>query len=108
MQDRYHTYATDPPRRPASEIAEERREQIAHEQAERQADKDRKLIRQRSIETTPEVRIALWESRHGLALPREPGHPLMRFIAESTDLSVEQVHAEQQRRALVRAGSTSR
>jgi hypothetical protein len=105
MHDKYQTYGSDPHPRPASELAAERREQIALEQAALQAHKDRNLARQRSIDTTPEVRIALWESRHGLALPRDPKHPLMPFIAQSTDLDVEQVRDEQRRRALLRASS---
>jgi hypothetical protein len=77
-----HDKDTDYPpiaRKPASELAEERREQIAQER-----------------------RIALWEARHGLALPRSADHPLMQFIADSTDLAVEQVQAEQRRRAHLR------
>jgi hypothetical protein len=102
MQDRYQVYPTIGARRPASEIAEERREQIAQEQAAMQADKERKFALQRSMESPPAARIALWESRHGLAMPRTPDHPLLRFIAESTDLALEQVVAEQQRRAAAR------
>ena len=103
MQDKFHIYQSDVHSRPASELAAERREQIALEQAARQADKDRNLARQRAIDTAPEVRIALWETRHGPALPRAPNHRLMRFIAESTDLDVAQVQAEQKRRAALRA-----
>jgi hypothetical protein len=104
MEDKYHVYANDLHRRPAAELAAERREQVALEQAALQADKERNLVRQRSIETPPATRIALWESRHGLPLPRDVKHPLMRIIAESTDLDVEQVLAEHQRRTLLRAG----
>jgi len=102
MQDKYSIYASEPHSRPASELAAERREQIALEQAALQAGKERNFARQRAIETTPEVRIALWETRHGLALPRDPKHPLMPFIADSTALDIAQVHAEQSRRAVLR------
>ena len=105
MQDKYQTYASDPIPRAASELAAERREQIALEHAALQAHKDRNLARQKSMDTTPEVRIALWESRHGLALPRDPKHPLMPFIAQSTELDIEQVRDEQRRRAVLRTGS---
>ena len=104
MHDKFHIYASELQTRPPAELAAERREQIALEQAALQADKDRNLARQRSMDTPPATRTALWESRHGLALPRDPKHPLMRIIAESTDLDVEQVLAERQRRALLRAG----
>jgi hypothetical protein len=89
-------------RKPASELAEERREQIAQERAALQADKDRRFAQQRAMDSPPERRIALWEARHGLALPRSADHPLMQFIADSTDLAVEQVLAEQRRRAQMR------
>jgi hypothetical protein len=104
MQDKYHVYPSDTHRRPAAELAEERREQVALEQAASQADKERRLLRQRSIDTPPATRIALWESRHGLAMPRDSAHPLMCIIAEGTELNVEQVLAEHERRALLRAG----
>jgi hypothetical protein len=104
MHDKYHVYAGDLYHRPAAEVAAERKEQATLELAAVQADKERLLARQRSIDTPPATRIALWESRHGLALPRDPKHPLMSVIAESTHLGVEQVLAEHRRRALVRAG----
>jgi hypothetical protein len=104
MHDKFHFYSIDPPPRAAAELAAERKEQVALEHAALQADKERLLARQRSFDTPPATRIALWESRHGLALPRDPKHPLMCVIAESTDLDVEQVLAEHQRRALARAG----
>ena len=100
MQDKYQTYSNDPQPRPAAELAAERRAQIELEQAERQAEKDRSLARQRSMETAPGVRIALWEARHGLALPRDPEHPLVQVIADGTELDVAQVKEELRRRAL--------
>ena len=103
MEDKYQVYARDLIRRPAGELVAERKEQIALEQAALQADRDLRLARQRSMDTPPATRIALWESRHGLALPRDPNHPLMSIIAESTQLDVAQVLAEHQRRALIRS-----
>jgi hypothetical protein len=105
MPDNFQLYASDPQPRSAAELAAERRTQIALEQAARQADKDRSLARQRSIDTASEVRIALWEARHGLALPRDPNHPLMRVIADGTELDIGQVQAESRRRAGIRAAS---
>jgi len=105
MQDKYQIYERDPQPRPAADLAAERRAQIALEQAARQADKDRNLARQRSIDTSPEVRIALWEARHGLALPRDLGHPLMQVIADGTELDIAQVRGEHRRRALLRASA---
>ncbi len=104
MKYKHDVDANDPPPRPAAELAAERREQFALQQAALKADKERNLARQRAMDTPPVTRIALWESRHGLALPRDPNHPLMRIIAENTALDVAQVLAEHQRRALLRAG----
>ena len=103
MEDKYHVFARDLARRPAGELVAERKESIALEQAALQADKELKLAQQRSMDTPPATRIALWESRHGLALPRDPSHPLMSVIAESTRLELAEVLAEWERRARVRA-----
>jgi len=105
MRDKYQIDASDPQPRPAADLAAERKAQIALEQAAQQADKDRNLARQRSIDTAPEVRISLWEARHGLALPRDPKHPLMQIIADGTELDVAQVQDERRRRALLRAAA---
>ena len=107
MRDKYQIDTSDPQPRPAAELAAERRAQIALEQAARQADKDRNLARQQSMDTAPEVRIALWEARHGLTLPLDPKHPLMRVIADGTELDVAQVQDERRRRALLRGAATS-
>lgn len=104
MQDKYQTYASLAPSRPASEIAAERREQIAADLAAMQERKDRDLVQQTALESSPETRIQLWERRHGLALPRNPQHALLPFVAASTGLQIEQVLEEQTRRALRRAG----
>jgi hypothetical protein len=104
MQDKYQVYANDPNRPSAADIAAERREQAALDIAHLRAEKEKMLARQRSIDTPPATRIALWESRHGLSMPRDPQHPLMGVIARNTDLAAEQVLAEHRRRALLRAG----
>ena len=107
MQDKYQTYGHSSQSRPASEVAAERREQIAAQQAELQARKDHNLARQTAVDSTPQMRIALWERRHGLALPRDPKHPLTKFVAASTDLAIDQVHEEQKNRALNRAAAST-
>lgn len=104
MEYKHRLDGNDLPLRPAAELAAERRELAALRQAAIQADKARNLVRQRAMDTPPATRIALWESRHELALPRDPQHPLMRIIAENTDLDIAQVLAEHQRRALIGAG----
>ena len=65
----------------------------------------RDLARHTAVDSTPEMRIALWERRHGLALPRDPMHPLTQFVAASTDLAIEQVREEQKNRARSRAAA---
>ena len=104
MEDKLRSYARDVARRPAEELAAERKELIALEQAALQADKENRLAEQQSIHTPPATRIALWESRHGLALPRDPHHPLIGIVAQNTGLDVAQVIAECERRALARPG----
>lgn len=104
MEYKHPLYGNDPPPRPAAELAAERREQAALRQAALQADKERRLARQRSVDTPPAMRIALWESRHELTMPRDPKHPLMRIIAENTDLDLAEVLAEHQRRAVLGDG----
>ena len=81
-----------------TKFADDRRKQIAEEQAEVNAEKARNLVLQRSLDCSPERRIALWEARHGLMLPSAAHHPLIAFIAESTNLEPPQIEAEQQRR----------
>jgi hypothetical protein len=105
MQDQYHVYPSRDRSVAKNEVLLERKEQIARELADAQAEKDRRLARQRSVDSTPEVRIALWESRHGLGLPKTPGHPLLQVIADCTELDVTQVAAEQKRRAQHRAAA---
>lgn len=105
MEDKYRIFARDLARRPADELVAERKEQIALEHAALQADKELRLAEQRSSATPPATRISLWEARHGLALPREPNHPLIGIIAQSTGLTVAEVIAECERRAQNRAPS---
>jgi hypothetical protein len=107
MKDRYHDFG-DLSLRAANDLTADRKEQIALEQAAVQADKELKLAQQRSFDTPPAMRIALWESRHGLTMPRDPAHPLMCVIAESTRLDVAEVLAEHQRRALIRGERAAR
>ena len=103
MEDKYRIFARDLARRPTDELVAERKEQIALEHAALQADKELRLAEQRSSATPPATRISLWEARHGLALPRDPHHPLIGIVAESTGLDVAEVIAECERRALAHA-----
>jgi hypothetical protein len=100
MEDRYQVYARDLARRPTAELIAERKAQIALDHAALQADRELKLAQQRSTDLPPSARIALWESLHGLALPRDPNHPLIAVIADDTQLDVAEVLAEHERRAV--------
>jgi hypothetical protein len=89
----------------ASDAAIERRQRIAAELAAAIERKHRDLMRQTAMESSPETRIELWERRHGMSLPRDPAHPVLPFVATSTNLLLEQVLTEQRRRAGLHAGS---
>jgi hypothetical protein len=45
-------------------------------------------------------RISAWERLHGLQLPRDPNHVILRVVARRTGLSMEAVINEQSRRAV--------
>ena len=81
-------------------LISEHRDRILHEQAEAAHQRQRDLLEQTSMKNPAELRIRIWEKLHQMDLPREPGHRLIPVIAAQTDLSVEQIGREQERRAL--------
>lgn len=84
-------------------LISEHRDRILHEQAEAAHQRQRDLLEQTSMKHPAELRIRIWEKLHQMDLPRDPGHRLLPVIAAQTDLSVEQIGREQQRRALQQA-----
>jgi hypothetical protein len=68
------------------------------------AEEERAALRRSQIEAqssplmTAEERIRLWESLHGLSLPRDLQHKLVHVIATNTGLSAREVRDEQLRR----------
>jgi hypothetical protein len=76
-------------RRAAALRAEQERAELRHARIEAQA----------SPFTTPQERIRLWEDLHGLALPRNMDHKLVRVIANHTALTIHEVQEEQARRS---------
>jgi hypothetical protein len=82
-----------------SATAIERRAQALHAAELRTQERARQLEQQCSPMLSAEERIRLWEQLHALRLPRSGTHKLVELIATQTDLSLPQVHAEQQRRA---------
>ena len=103
MYEKSRVFDNDPPQGSAGDIAMERRQRIAAEQAAALERKQRDLSLQTSMSGTPQERIVLWERRHGMSLPRDESHPVLPFVAKSTGLRVEQVQDEQRRRASLRA-----
>ena len=57
------------------------------------------LRQQSSPESDAAERIRVWERRHQVDLPRNPGHRLIAVIAAATGLTASQVLAEQSARA---------
>ncbi len=82
----------------------EHRERVMHEQAEAAQRRQRDLLEQTSMKHPAEIRIRIWEQLHQMALPHDPGHSLVKVIAEQTDLSLEQISSEQRRRATIAIG----
>jgi hypothetical protein len=74
------------------------RERIALEESERLERKQQELLQQTSEHSTPAERIRIWERRHGLTLPRDANHRLLNIVARQTELALDQVREEQQRR----------
>jgi len=74
------------------------RARIALEESERRERKQQELLEQTCKRNTPAERIRIWERRHGLSLPRDSNHRLLALVARQTDLALEQVCEEQQRR----------
>jgi hypothetical protein len=60
----------------------------------------KQLVEQSSVLNSPAERIRVWERRHQIDLPRDPGHRLIKLIAADTGLSAEDVCAEQRLRAV--------
>jgi len=78
--------------------ASDRRAAVLRAEQERIELRQSKINAQASPLMTPEERIRLWEDLHGVRLPRAADHKLVRVIATSTALSVQQVQEEQLRR----------
>ena len=74
------------------------RTRLALEESERLERKQQELLEQTSGRNSPAERIRIWERRHGLTLPRDSNHRLLALVAHQTDLALDQVREEQQRR----------
>jgi hypothetical protein len=69
--------------------------QLQQKAAEQRSDAIRE---QSSLSHTPQERIRLWETLHGVQLPRKADHVVLTVVAADTGLTLEQVHAEQRQR----------
>ncbi len=76
----------------------DRRLEIAAREAAEDERKREELFQQSAATNSAEMRIRIWERRHGLALPRDPDHPLLQRVARATGLSVADIQEEQRQR----------
>jgi hypothetical protein len=74
-------------------------QRFARQDYQREENRRRELIEQRSDANAPDVRIRAWERLHGLRLPGDPAHRILDMIAVSTRLTLDQVREEQAERA---------
>ncbi len=96
--ERWDDRPNRPPSQFAGELVADYRERLARQQAEATEQRARDLAEQTSTLNTPSDRIRIWERRHGLPLPTNPGHRLLQVVASGTGLSLEAVRAEQRLR----------
>ena len=83
------------------ELMSEYSTRLAHERALAEERRRAELSELTATANAPDARIRAWERTHGLSLPRAEGHPVLTAVAAATRLTLEQVNAEQRRRAPV-------
>ena len=88
-----------PPPSAPGELITDYRSRIALERFQAAERRHQRLAEQSSARNTPEMRIRIWEDVHGLRLPKDPSHPVLRAVASATELTLEQVHEEQRQRS---------
>ncbi len=88
----------EPAAAPSGNWMTDHRARIALEESERLERKQQELLEQTSESNAPAERIRIWERRHGLRLPRDADHRILNIVARQTDLALDQVREEQQRR----------
>lgn len=90
-----------------SELIRTHSEMLAAEAEASAARRRLEMEELRSELNTPEERIRAWERVHGLTLPHNPNHPIIRAIARETRLTLEQVQAVQRNEAARRMTRTA-
>lgn len=88
---------------PRTELTRTRAEMLAAEAVANAAKRRVELEELRSERKSPEERVRAWERVHRLALPLDPGHPILELIALKTRLTMEEVQAVQRNDAVRRA-----
>lgn len=78
------------------------RTRVRAAQDEQAARRRQDLLAQRSTLHAPAVRIRMWERLHHAQLPDDPDHGLVAIIANGTNLSADEIRAEQERRLAAR------
>jgi hypothetical protein len=89
------------------ETASEHRQRVQKLLVEGEQQRQVAVNQQRSSSLTPPQRIRHWERLHSTALPSASNHALLQVIAQQTDLMLEQVQAEQQRRVVYLAAKAA-
>lgn len=84
------------------------RERLARDQLLAQERWEQALREQTSPESDAGERIRIWERRHQVDLPRNPGHRLIAVIAAATGLTAREVLAEQSTRAAAKLGPAAK
>ena len=74
------------------------RERAAEVKAEQDAKRGLAIEEQSSTRHSAGDRIRLWETLHGVRMPRQKRHAILAVIAADTRLTLEQVTDEQQQR----------
>ena len=86
----------------ALELLADHRERLALEEEERERRRTGQFDELRSEINSVPVRIRAWEKMHGLRLPSDPAHPILRVIASTTGISLACLREEQQARRVGR------
>ena len=84
--------------RTAAEPLSDYRTRLALERARAAEQREIDIAEQRSVQSSPDARIRAWEKVHGVRLPDDPAHPVLRSVARATALTMDQVHDEQRKR----------
>ena len=87
---------------PPGESEADYRERLEQDRLLAQERWEQALRDQSAPESDAAERIRVWERRHQVDLPRDPGHRLIAVIAAATGLTARQVLEEQSARAAAR------